>query len=88
MIRMSFAYARIGRDDDRVKTVIDWLGRNYTLNENPGMGAEGAYYYHLTVKALRTGREGTDWTVPDGETIDWREAFSAKLIILQQPDGS
>ena len=27
-------------------------------------------------------------TVPDGETIDWREAFSAKLIILQQPDGS
>ena len=48
---MSFTYARIGRDDDLVKTVIDWLGRNYTLDENPGMGAKGAYYYHLTARA-------------------------------------
>ena len=76
MIRMSFAYARIGRDDDRVKTVIDWLGRNYTLNENPGMGAEGAYYYHLTVKALRTGREGTDCT-------RWRNNRLARGILSQ-----
>ena len=38
------------------------LGRNYTLDENPGMGAEGAYYYHLTAKALSAGREGTDCT--------------------------
>ena len=27
-------------------------------------------------------------TVPDGKMIDWREALSAKLIALQQPDGS
>ena len=39
---MSFDYSPIGRDDDRVKTVIDCLGRNYTLDENPGMRAEGA----------------------------------------------
>ncbi len=37
---MSFAHARIGRDDDRVKTVADWLGRNYTLDEKPCMRAE------------------------------------------------
>jgi len=85
---MSFAYARIGRDDDRVKAVIDWLGRNYTLDENPGMGAEGVYYYyHLMAKALRAqGVAQLDG--PGGKTIDWREALTAKLIALQQPDGS
>ena len=85
---MSFAYARIGRDDDRVKAVIDWLGRNYTLVENPGMGAEGVYYYyHLMAKALRA-QGVNELAVPDGKMIDWREALSAKLIALQQPDGS
>ena len=50
---MSFAYARVEKDDDRVRAVIDWLGSNYTLDENPGMGQEGLYYYyHLMAKAL------------------------------------
>ncbi|MDP7051843.1 MAG: cycloartenol synthase [Verrucomicrobiota bacterium] len=85
---MSFAYARIGRDDDRVKEVIDWLGRNYTLDENPGMGSEGVYYYyHLMAKALRAQRVNR-LTIRNGKTIDWREQLTAKLISLQKPDGS
>ena len=51
---MSFAIPRSDATNDGVKTVIDCLGRNYTLDENPGMGAEGAYHYHLMVKVLRT----------------------------------
>ena len=84
---MSFAIPRSDATNDGVKTVIDCLGRNYTLDENPGMGAEGAYHYHLMTKVLRA--QGVkELTVPDGETIDWREALSAKLIALQQPDNS
>ena len=50
---MSFAYARVNKEDARVKAVITWLGDNYTLDENPGMGQEGLYYYfHLMAKAL------------------------------------
>ena len=35
---MSFTYARLGCADERVKAVIDWTGRNYTIEENPGRG--------------------------------------------------
>ena len=85
---MSFAYARVGRDDERVKAVINWLGRNYTLEENPGMGSEGVYYYyHLMAKALRAqGVKQLDG--PGGKTIDWRRELAAKLISLQKEDGS
>jgi site-specific recombinase XerC len=38
MIRMSFAYARIGRDDDRVKTVIDCIiGKHFTRKGKKGL---------------------------------------------------
>ena len=85
---MSLSYARVGRDDERVKAVIDWLSRNYTLDENPGMGSEGVYYYyHLMAKALRAqGVAQLDG--PGGKTIDWRKQLTVKLISLQKPDGS
>ena len=85
---MSFAYARIGRDDERVKAVIDWLGRNYTIEENPGMGSEGVYYYyHLMAKALKAqgvaALEGAE-----ENKIEWRTELKTKLLSLQKPDGS
>lgn len=41
----SMIYAGISRDDPRVKAVYEWIRRHYTLEENPGMGAQGLYYY-------------------------------------------
>jgi len=85
---MSFAYARIGKDDDRVSAVIDWLGKNYTLNENPGMGQEGLYYYfHLMSKAL-TAQGVNTLKGSDAKSIDWKNELAAKLISLQNKDGS
>ena len=85
---MSFAYARIGRDDERVKAVAEWLGRNYTLDENPGMGAEGVYYYyHLMAKAL-TAQGVNQLTRPGGKPIKWKSELAAKLVSLQKEDGS
>ena len=85
---MSFAYARIGKDDDRVSAVIDWLGKNYTLNENPGMGQEGLYYYfHLMSKAL-TAQGVNTLKGSDAKSIDWKNELASKLISLQNKDGS
>ena len=85
---MSFAYARIGKDDDRVSAVINWLGKNYTLNENPGMGQEGLFYYfHLMSKALTTQGVKT-LKGPNSKSIDWKNELAAKLISLQKKDGS
>ena len=85
---MSFAYAKVSKDDERVSAVIDWLSNNYTLNENPGMGQEGLYYYfHLMSKAL-TAHGVKTLKGPESELIDWRNQLAVKLISLQNKDGS
>lgn len=85
---MSFAYARIGKDDERVKAVMTWLGNNYTLEENPGMGQEGLYYYfHLMAKSL-SAQDVDKLKVADGRHVNWKRDLVKRLVSLQNPDGS
>ena len=50
---LSYIYADLKRDDPRVTAAFDWLRDNYTLEENPGMGPSGYYYYlQMMSKAL------------------------------------
>jgi squalene-hopene/tetraprenyl-beta-curcumene cyclase len=85
---LSYIYADLKRDDPRVEAVTDWLQRNFTLEENPGMGPQGLYYYyHTMAKALHS--YGADrLKTADGKMIDWRKDLALKLINLQQKDGS
>jgi squalene-hopene/tetraprenyl-beta-curcumene cyclase len=85
---LSYIYADLKQDDPRVQAVMDWLRRNYTLEENPGMGAQGLFYYfHTMGKALNAHGTGA-LVLPDGTEINWREDLALKLINLQQADGS
>ena len=86
-------------DDDRVQAAAQWLGKNYTWDENPGfevvareIGRKdapywGIYYYYMTAaKALRlTGIERLD--TPDGPR-DWRKDLAAAVLERQRTDGS
>lgn len=85
---LSFIYAGLDKDDSRVKAVLDWLSANYTLDENPGLGAEGLfYYYHTMAKGLAIA--GVDFIkTQDGRLIDWRADLAQKLLNLQKEDGS
>ena len=50
---LSFIYAEMEQSDPRLKAVREWLSANYSVRENPGMGAQGLYYYyHTMAKAL------------------------------------
>ena len=85
---LSYVYADLKRDDPRVLAVMDWLQGNFTLDENPGMGAEGLfYYYQMMTKALTVYGADTIKT-KDGRSINWRESLALKLINLQHADGS
>lgn len=85
---LSYIYADLKHDDPRVKAAFDWLRQNYTLDENPGMGPQGLYYYlHLMTKALTI--YGVDQLpAAGGNAIDWRKDVAMKLINLQKADGS
>ena len=85
---LSYAYADLKQDDPRITAVKKWLEDNYTLEENPGMGAQGQfYYYYLMTKALTVyGAENLELT--NGKKVDWRKQVGLKLMGLQDQDGS
>lgn len=85
---LSFIYADLKKDDPRVSAALDWATKNFTLDENPGMGRAGHYYYlHLLTKGLAAAGVN-ELELADGRKIDWQPAVAKKLLDLQQGDGS
>ena len=85
---LSFIYAKVSATDPRVVAVKEWLGKNYTLDENPGMGAQGLYYYYQTMsKALAAANVGT-LELEGGKQADWRKDLGEKILATQREDGS
>ena len=85
---LSYVYARLDRNDPRVVGAVDWLRAHYTLDENPGMGEQGYYYYlHLMTKALNTCGMDT-LELKDRRQIAWRRELGLRLMNLQNADGS
>ncbi len=84
----SMIYAGVDADDPRIQAAMKWLQKHYTLEENPGMGTSGLYYYyHTFAKALdATGKK--TFTDADGAEHDWRQELVAKLAEEQQPTGA
>jgi hypothetical protein len=84
----SLIYAKVSKEDIRITTALDWVKKFYTLDENPGTGASGYYYYlHLFGKTLSLF-EQESITDHSGKTHDWKAELLAKLAETQQEDGS
>lgn len=86
----SMIYAGLDKDDPRVKAATQWIGKNYTLDVNPGMRAkyDGLYYYyHTFAKALSV--LGTNAVKDDeGNEHNWKAELVATLADKQQENGS
>ena len=84
----SFLYAGLDKEDLRVQAAMDWIRRHYSLETNPGLGAQGLfYYYHVFAKALHVVGEQTI-TDSDGTVHNWRAELVQELAKRQKPDGS
>lgn len=85
---LSLIYAQVDKNDARVKAVIDWHGRNFSLDENPGMEQQGLfYYYYAMAKALSIASVDT-MPGKDGKRVNWRQELAKRLIDMQDSDGS
>jgi len=84
---LSYIYAQMDKNDPRVKAVYDWLTRNYNLEENPGFGATGLYYYYHTMTKALTAYGANSLTLKDGKVVNWRYDLAKRLLNLQKPDG-
>ncbi len=84
----SMIYAGVGPDDPRVKAAVTWIKKHYTLNENPGMGQQGLYYYFHTFAKALSAMESDSFTDEKGTPHAWRKELAARLLELQQENGS
>jgi squalene-hopene/tetraprenyl-beta-curcumene cyclase len=85
---LSMVYANVTREDPRVTSAVDFATRHWTLEENPGMGPQGLFfYYNVMARALAVSRHEA---LPrkDGAAIAWREELIRKITSLQKADGS
>jgi squalene-hopene/tetraprenyl-beta-curcumene cyclase len=84
----SMIYAGLRQDDPRVKAALEYIRNNYTLDENPGQGQRGLYYYYQTfAKAMALlGKP----TMVDAKGVEhnWRTELVAALTKRQEPSGA
>lgn len=87
---LSMLYARVGRNDPRIVSAVDYARRHWTVDENPGQGMQGIYFYY-TIMARSLALLDTD-TLPAAkegdQAIAWRDELVNKVISLQNEDGS
>jgi squalene-hopene/tetraprenyl-beta-curcumene cyclase len=84
----SMIYAGLTQDDPRVKAAIAYIKSHYTLDENPGQGQRGLYYYYQTfAKAMALLGKPTV-TDSSGKEHTWRKDLVAALAQRQTDSGS
>lgn len=84
----SMIYAGVDSQDGRVKAAVEWVRRHYALDSNPGMGAQGLYYYYHTFAKALNAMGSSTLVDADGNTHDWRAELIRELARRQRPDGS
>lgn len=84
----SFLYAGVSKDDPRVKAAVTWCRHHYTLEENPGMGKAGLYYYYHTFAKAMDALGEEPFVDAKGVKHDWRLELFQTLQKQQQANGS
>jgi squalene-hopene/tetraprenyl-beta-curcumene cyclase len=85
----SFLYAGVDKKDPRVQGAVKWIARHYTLDENPGQGQSGLYYYyHTFAKAMAALGEGDEFTDAKGQKHNWKRELFEALKSRQRADGA
>ncbi len=84
----SMIYAGLTPDDPRVKAALKYIRQHYTLDENPGLGQQGLYYYYHTFAKTMSVLSEPRLTDTAGIAHDWRSELVTALAKRQQPEGS
>ncbi len=85
---LSLIYADLKSADPRVKSAVEWASQHYSLDENPGQGTQGLYYYYHTMAKALTAANVQALEIKAGKSVPWRLELANKILSLQRPDGS
>ena len=85
---LSMCSANLTKGDPRVRNALDYCSRYWSVDENPGMGRQGLYYYYDILARALHAADVEELFTPEGRTVYWKRELAAKLLSLQKPDGS
>ena len=85
---LALLYSDVKNDDPRVLSAFDWAANHWTVDENPGMGQQGVFFF-LNVMSKCMNATGRDYVQRAGskEVINWREQLIKKLVSSQSIEG-
>jgi squalene-hopene/tetraprenyl-beta-curcumene cyclase len=84
----SMIYAQVDRTDPRVRSALQWAATHWSVDENPGQGTKGHFYY-LNIMSKALSLNGADTLArKEGDPIPWKRQLVDKLLAMQQEDGS
>ncbi|MFO0784645.1 MAG: prenyltransferase/squalene oxidase repeat-containing protein [Phycisphaerales bacterium] len=84
----SMLYAGLAPKDERVLAAYDWIRRHFTFDQNPGLGAQGHFYYlHAMARALNAAGQAVIVDA-DGKPHNWRDELADALLVRQRTDGA
>ena len=83
-----FAFCGLPKDDPRIQAAYTWITQNYSVDETPGMGQMGLFYYFMTMANTLNVLNVDAVKTADGRSHDWRKELIQKIGSLQNEDGS
>lgn len=84
----SMIFAGLKKDDPRIKAASEWIAKHYSVDENPGLGDLGLYYYYQTFGKTMQALGTDEFTDAAGKKHNWREELTHALVSRQQENGS
>jgi hypothetical protein len=84
----TLVYAGLTKEDPRVGAVLDWVSKNYSVEENPGVGSAGLFYYYHSFASALAASGLSEVADAAGAKHDWRAELVAELVKRQNEDGS
>jgi squalene-hopene/tetraprenyl-beta-curcumene cyclase len=84
----TYIYAGLRRDSPEVKTAVDWVRRNYSVEAHPGFPFDpeklthqrGLYYYYLTMARALDACGERPLVTPGGRPRDWPVELGEQLL--------
>lgn len=81
---LSMIYAHLDHSDPRVSAAADWAIQHWTLEENPGTGKEGLYYYYNVLSKGLAAYGQDQFIRANGQPLNWRSEVIKQLVSVQR----
>lgn len=83
---LSLIYTGVDRNDPKVRSAFDWAAQHWSLDENPGMGMDGLYFFYNILTRSLSAYGADHIPRPSQPPVNWRKEVADRLLKSQTID--